>query len=551
MADPNLKQLISTFIYASGTGDIASHGGSVTAIAESLESITATLDSRTRHLLGESDTLWREIERLWHQLSDLQTVESTTPSACESETNNNADRPTAGAHAELCLSLARFTRNVVAGVPQNQEKAYEWEPSIRQLLHHYTAWVYAENEQGILVARVLSQALANIVTGNEILAAKLWNTYTNLSEKDVVILRLLASRDPRTLVATIVMVLNCIDGSLTRMKILTRTDIGVRMCILLLDDMVQFYDADEGSDGARVFDVGYEIFSRIIALDLIPGLFARLSMSGEIITPHQTTVLKLTDSYLQASSVGVSAGPNARQAVESHGRLRPMLAETFLLLSTYAQRSIRDSLESPSSTATPEQNAAASKSTFDPPSSLDVMLPKASEALVLVTQCIVTITLKSADADATEKAKIKLPQDFFNEARSGDTGIVESLIELLHLLDLFLPRINFGKPVRAEGAAALPEGVGDATGFTYLKRDLVRLLGILCHGDKAVQDRARVCGGVEVVMNLCVIDERNPYLREHAIFALHNLLEDNPENQRRVELAGGHSTNETQGDRLD
>lgn len=78
--------------------------------------------------------------------------------------------------------------------------------------------------------------------------------------------------------------------------------------------------------------------------------------------------------------------------------------------------------------------------------------------------------------------------------------------ELLRLLDLFLPRINFGKPVGdvREGAA------GDPTGFSYLKRDLVRLLGILVHRNKEVQDRVRVCGGIPVVMNLCVVDERNP-----------------------------------------
>jgi len=47
-------------------------------------------------------------------------------------------------------------------------------------------------------------------------------------------------------------------------------------------------------------------------------------------------------------------------------------------------------------------------------------------------------------------------------------------------------------------------------GFSYVKRDLVRLLGILCAGKSAVQDRVRACGGIPVVMNLCVVDERNP-----------------------------------------
>jgi ataxin-10 len=131
------------------------------------------------------------------------------------------------------------------------------------------------------------------------------------------------------------------------------------------------------------------------------------------------------------------------------------------------------------------------------------------------------------------------------------------LLELLRLLDLFLPRINFGKPVTSSSTQGTPtptqQSTADGTGFQYLKRDLVRLLGVLCHGRKAVQDRARDCGGIEVVMNLCVIDERNPCeeplpifsefrrsstpldLREHAIFALHCLLEDNKDNQAVVD----------------
>jgi len=54
------------------------------------------------------------------------------------------------------------------------------------------------------------------------------------------------------------------------------------------------------------------------------------------------------------------------------------------------------------------------------------------------------------------------------------------------------------------------EKTADASDFPYLKRDLVRLLGILCHNRKAIQDRIRVCGGISLVLNLCTIDDRNP-----------------------------------------
>ena len=101
------------------------------------------------------------------------------------------------------------------------------------------------------------------------------------------------------------------------------------------------------------------------------------------------------------------------------------------------------------------------------------------------------------------------------------------LSETLRLLDKFLPRIAFGReappPVTVEegsahrrpsftgaGSASAGARPSDPKGFAYLKRDLVRLLGILVSGRRPVQNRVRACGGIQVVLNLCVVDERNP-----------------------------------------
>ena len=81
---------------------------------------------------------------------------------------------------------------------------------------------------------------------------------------------------------------------------------------------------------------------------------------------------------------------------------------------------------------------------------------------------------------------------------------------LLRLLDVFLPRINFGKPVSSPGISQSIPGATDSTGFSYVKRDLVRLLGVLCHKNKRIQDSIRNCEGITVIMNMCVVDERNP-----------------------------------------
>lgn len=71
--------------------------------------------------------------------------------------------------------------------------------------------------------------------------------------------------------------------------------------------------------------------------------------------------------------------------------------------------------------------------------------------------------------------------------------------------------------------SSVAPAVADGSGFTYLKRDLVRLLGVLAHGVKDVQDRTREAGGLPVIMNLCVIDERNPCMRAFFCFCLHTL----------------------------
>lgn len=47
-------------------------------------------------------------------------------------------------------------------------------------------------------------------------------------------------------------------------------------------------------------------------------------------------------------------------------------------------------------------------------------------------------------------------------------------------------------------------------GFFNVKRELVNLIGVMAFCDRVVQDRLRVCGGIEVVLNMCIVDERNP-----------------------------------------
>ena len=127
----------------------------------------------------------------------------------------------------------------------------------------------------------------------------------------------------------------------------------------------------------------------------------------EIITPHQTTLLKLVDSYLQANHLNATRDA---KVYAMYDKLSPTMAEIFLKFSSHAQTAITKSLGPASA-----------------PAELDVMLPKVCEALVLITQCIITLVLVTEETHAPVKMR-----GIFNSIQSEySTGLVESLIGMI------------------------------------------------------------------------------------------------------------------------
>lgn len=376
-----------------------------------------------------------------------------------------------------------------------------------------------------------------------------------------------------------------------------------------------------------------------------------------MVTAHQTTLLKLVDSYLHASQQAHEVALSRRHAADRGRSLFDVLTEAFFALSKYAQDAIQRALgsgrTSPPREARPHpppstEVAGEEQPDAAPPplQNLDLLLPKVCEALVLVTQCLTTVALRAEEAAAaatrpgdTQPTHLS-PKDLLVAATAERSGprLVESLIgapfscvcsrglltidtytsghaavslagiglgraETLRLVDVFVPRITYGRvakrPTLPDGADVLGQGHETSSGsttedaggagltgpsaedasaaqaFALVRRDLVRLLGILAAENRSVQERVRECGGIPVVMNLCVVDDYNPCesgpssllvlaplrlsavgrgarpgagltgfdvtpphfidLREHAIFALRNLLHANAENQAVVD----------------
>ncbi|XP_030471637.2 uncharacterized protein LOC115689652 [Syzygium oleosum] len=70
--------------------------------------------------------------------------------------------------------------------------------------------------------------------------------------------------------------------------------------------------------------------------------------------------------------------------------------------------------------------------------------------------------------------------------------------------------------------------------YKGFRRDIVAVIGNCLYQRRSVQDEVRCKGGVTLLMQQCVTDEDNPYLREWGIWTVRNLFEGNAENQQAV-----------------
>lgn len=132
-------------------------------------------------------------------------------------------------------------------------------------------------------------------------------------------------------------------------------------------------------------------------------------------------------------------------------------------------------------------------------------------------------------------------QDGFGDP---EVGLQTTAVALLShgLLDLLLgilrdlePPAMVRKAIRhvenEEGRAFSSIKVCPYKGF---RRDLVGVIGNFSFRRKHLQDEIRDKGGIPLLLQQCVTDEENPFLREWGLWAIRNLLLDNPENQQEV-----------------
>lgn len=70
--------------------------------------------------------------------------------------------------------------------------------------------------------------------------------------------------------------------------------------------------------------------------------------------------------------------------------------------------------------------------------------------------------------------------------------------------------------------------------YKGFRRDIVALIGNCVYRRKHAQDEIRHRNGILLLLQQCVTDEDNPFLREWGIWSVRNMLEGNDENQKVV-----------------
>lgn len=133
-------------------------------------------------------------------------------------------------------------------------------------------------------------------------------------------------------------------------------------------------------------------------------------------------------------------------------------------------------------------------------------------------------------------------------SKEGSVDVVNLLLSsgLLALLLRLLRDLEPPAVIRRanQGTAYLSTKFCPYKGF---RRDIVAVIGNSAYHRKCVQDEIRDKNGLLLLLQQCVTDDDNPYLREWGIWCIKNLLEGNVENQQQVaelELQGAVDVSE-------
>ncbi|GAA5987350.1 hypothetical protein JCM10908_001921 [Rhodotorula pacifica] len=474
-----------------------------------------------------------------------------------------ADRLSDGSEEEAIpaiSALAGFTLSLCMQSQQNQQAAVEHvEPQLRRVLLEASSFVNLQNTKYTDMTRICCQAMANFVTANPALAAAFFTERLRLEEEDKLLQRLLATPDHGTLQAILIFVLNSIYSNAERALLLATSKAGSEVLdriMVIVGTMFEDEKADamtQESFTSDIFGLTFFIVQQLIGQRAFePAYETHALMPGYAISPTLVTMLKFLDGHLSLSAHATS--PSSLALVPFLLRQLEHLSNS-LINDNSAQGRGRD---------------AADAGTF--------------QGVVLVLHCLCSIGL------AMEKEEEVASEVSAEEVAVSEKMLdgLETVVRLLGFSQTLMPppvarpapppsvdgaspdtMQQFAAPAPAATSASVPPNAPMASpdgtaAIAQLQRAAVQYLGIASFAPpgrladartktrvKAAQDRVREAGGLGLVLGMCQIDERNPTMREHALFTIRNLLKGNQANQDFVDALKPQYRVDQNGELLD
>ncbi|KAF6165140.1 hypothetical protein GIB67_000724 [Kingdonia uniflora] len=157
-------------------------------------------------------------------------------------------------------------------------------------------------------------------------------------------------------------------------------------------------------------------------------------------------------------------------------------------------------------------------------------LPTGSPAIDVVGFSI-TILRDICAQDGKIVTKFEVSTDVVDSLMSA--GFLDLLLDMLRDLEppeLIRKSISQGADQERPSTSYLLK-VCPYKGF---RRDIVAVLANCMYHRRHVQDEIRKKNGIILLLQQCVVDEDNPFLREWGLWSVRNLLEGNEENQQEV-----------------
>ncbi|XP_030644238.1 ataxin-10 [Chanos chanos] len=159
-------------------------------------------------------------------------------------------------------------------------------------------------------------------------------------------------------------------------------------------------------------------------------------------------------------------------------------------------------------------------------------------------QCKAILSLASGSSSDEEVLVVVRLLDILCEMTSdqrkymvlqGHPDLLKTTVELLKEVHFLGKESKNAFTVAQDFSSVGPGGATSSHAPVSFKAHLIRLIGNLCHCHRENQNKVRDLDGIALILDNCNIDSNNPFISQWAVFAIRNILEQNPDNQLIVQ----------------